>query len=64
MFSLFINEMLKERLKKLVKIFTYRYKNLNSDLKDKNANFLAYLKARMIIYYLINNNLKNGYSKR
>ncbi len=45
MFNLFINEMLKERLRKLVKIFTYHRINLNSDFKNKNANFLAYLKA-------------------
>ncbi len=45
MFNLFINEMLKERLRKLIKIITYRCKNLNSDLKNKNANFLTHLKA-------------------
>ncbi len=56
--------MLKERLRKLMKIFTYRRKNLNSDLKNKNANFSAHLKARMIIYHLINNDLKNDYSRR
>ncbi len=56
--------MLKERLRKLVKIFTYHCKNSNSDLKNKNANFLAHLKARIMIYYFINNNLKNDYSKR
>ncbi len=64
MFSLFINGMLKERLRKLMKISTYRRKNLNSDLKNKNANFLTYSKARMMIYYLINNDLKNGCSRR
>ncbi len=64
MFSLLINGMLKERLRKLVKIFTYRYKNLNSDLKDKNASFSAHSKARIMIYYLINNDLKSDCSKR
>ena len=64
MFSLFINGMLKERLRKLMKISTYRRKNLNSDLKNKNANFSAHSKTRMMIYHLINNDLKNGYSKR
>ncbi len=64
MFSSFINKMSKEELRKQVTISTYHWKNLNSDLKDKNANFLICWTARMMIYHLKNSDLQNDCRRR
>ncbi len=64
MFSLFINEMSKEKLRKQVIILTYYWKNLNSDLKDKNVSFLTRCTAWMMIYYLKNSDLQNDCRRR
>ncbi len=64
MFSSFIKEISKEELRKQVIISTYHWKNLNSGLKDKNASFLTYCTAWMMIYHLKNSDLQNDCRKR
>ncbi len=64
MFSSFINEMSKEELRKQAIILTYHWKNLNLDLKDKNASFLIHWTAQMMIYHLKNSDLQNDCRRR
>ncbi len=64
MFSSSINEVSKEELRKQAIISTYHQKNLNSDLKDKNASFLTRWTAQMMIYHLKNSDLQNDCRKR
>ncbi len=64
MFSSFINEMSKEKLRKQVTISTYHWKNLNSNLKDKNASFSTCWTAWMMIYHLKNSDLQNDCRRR
>jgi hypothetical protein len=64
MFSSFINKMSKEELRKQATISTYHWKNLNSDLKDKNVSFSTHWTAWMMIYHLKNSDLQNDYKRR
>ncbi len=64
MFSSSINEVSKEELRKQAIISTYHQKNLNSDLKGKNASFLTRWTAQMMIYHLKNSDLQNDCRKR